>query len=451
MLKSNFKLIALIIVAILLLIPFSYASDFVNGDLYVSADSEYNFSSTLDGSAFVNSDSFILDSSHNGGVVKGNLFVLADEVKISSDINYINENNDTSSANIAQINSSSIIYGNTFVLAKKFTMEAGTEINGDLFILANEININSKATVYGNVFATTSNFNLNGSVANNVYANAKTFNMGYDGIINKTLNLSAESVNINGLISKDCNVSANSITTQSDFVNYGNIDFSAETITFAGEIGKVASPSSVSLKAKNINIDNLTKLNIIGNLNYSTSKEIYNLQEAITGEISYSEYSKASTNNSKSFLDYFVDLISKLVFVLVIYFISTKVFKLSLANKNFTLKKLLVSLGIGIILLIAVPILFIILCMIHIGIALAFTLLAVYVLIILLAIPSVIFLIAKLLHDKLNSKISIPAYIIIATCVLWILQLIPGLKTILSILLLLIGSGNLFVKMIKKN
>ena len=176
------------------------------------------------------------------------------------------------------------------------------------------------------------------------------------------------------------------------------------------------------------------------------------------GKVAFTKYSGFGVF-AKGLLSFLMSLIMLLLYVVALFFVMKKLSPKYLDKvSSFNLTHLLISLGIGLGMAILVPLAIILLFLSKIGALLALLILSIYILLIFLSIPTVLFMIARLVKntigDKLlkKSKINLSEklleylYILDTTIVFAILLLIPFVNTILIGLFVLIGTGNLLLK-----
>lgn len=409
-------------------------------DLYISENGEYNINNIIDGSVFASVETLNIDSSNNGGTITGNLYVSADTVNIKSNFKYSEtEKDELGNPKLESVTNSSTIYGNVYVIADKFVLEPKCEINGDLYICANKIELCQNSIIRGNVFVIGNTINFNSEInSGDLYAKVKNFNMKYYGFIYRDLHITSENVTLEGYVYRSSFIDAKNITTTSTFIN--NKDFNVENalnMNFSGEI-----KGNANIKSKNITFksnDNTTCL-ISGDLNYSSKNEIQIEDKIISGNVNYTEY-KSSSNLLSSIGTYLLGLITSLIFVIIIYlglsrFAPKFIEKLSNLNASGILKYL----GIGILVLVALPVLSILLLITNIGSLLGLLLAIVYALLLIVAKPIVVIVISKMINKKVKS-INTYVGIGIITILLSLINLIPYIEFVVSLLVNLTGLG----------
>lgn len=417
----------------------------VNSDIY-KEEGNYTLDSEVSGNVFVTADAFeMLDTAS----VEGNLYVVCDTARLNSNVTYSNAISKDGSSSIESINSHATVKGNVFIVCNEFVLEPGSEINGDLYIVAKKIDIQKSSSIYGNLFAVGSEILLNGRVGNSVYATSDNFTMNYYGSISKDLHLGSENVTLNSVIHRNAYITSNSITTDSDFLLYGNLEADAHKFNFSGEID-----GNAKVNSKEINfVDNKDgeKIDclISGDLDYSTEEEMQIGNNIVKGEIKYSKYvERINHKTTFKFKSFIVDLITFVVYILVIVLV------FNLINKNYkdekheiTVKNVLVSLGIGILSFLVVILAAILLMIIPFGVTLSFVLVFAYIFLLFMAIPMFVLDIALLLKDKYNLYLTTG----LIALALYLVSAIPVLGGLVMFVVLMTGAGRICSKVLFKN
>lgn len=303
------------------------------------------------------------------------------------------------------IDASETVNGNAFVFGDTVTVNG--QIGGDLFVVANTLNIDG-GQIYGNVFAMANTITLNGLIYD-LYAVCDTLNVAYDGLTYRDLKVTCNTASINGVIGKDVNIEARkSLTIESDCYIYGN-------------------------------------------LNYSAQSEIAVADGLVMGDINYSDLSV--TSSSGSVLGYLISLLTILVFTLVVWLVASK-----LAPKfygrltSMEPKKMALSILIGLLAIIITPIIIMLLMMTVIGMPVALSLLAIYMIAVVLSFAMAVMGIAAKLAQKVKSlaKLNNLLAVIIVTIVLWALSLIPYAGPVIFFIVILTGFGMLILSVLNK-
>ncbi len=459
--KTKFKfLIILLFLVILSYTPFCFATssddimlistndsesitsqpkENTRSDLYIT-DNEYKINNIVEGNVFASVDTLDIVPQSNGGIITGNVFATANSVNIKSDITYSENEKDELGNPTISVNNITSIYGNVFIMADKFVLEPGSEINGDLYVCANKIVLGQNSIVYGNIFAIGNDMDLNCQVGGDLYANTKNFDMKYYGFIRRDLHLNSQNASINGYVYRNSFISSDNIILDDKFINEENFNVeNANKLTFSGEV-----KGNASINCKEITFDtNKSNCIIKGNLNYS-SKERLNLEDGVVlKEINYSEYKSFKTNNILSNIwNYILNLLTSLACSYVIYLLLSKVTP-NFADKlaDLTWISLLKALGIGLGFLILIPILSILLLISNVGSILGLIVLLIYIILVIIAKPIFIISIATFAKNRISDKLNIYLYILGITLILSLIYLIPYLGFAISMLATLIGLG----------
>lgn len=416
----------------------------VNSDIY-SGDETYTLDSEVSGNVFTAASKFeMLDTAY----VEGNLYVVCDTARLKSNVTYSNAISKDGSSSIESINSHATVRGNVFIVCNEFVLEPGSEINGDLYIVAKKIDIQKSSSVYGNLFAVGSEILLNGRVGNSVYATSADFTMNYYGAISKDLNVSAENVTLSSVIHRNACISSKMVTTNSDFLLYGNLEADAHEFNFSGEIDGDAKINSKKLNFVDYKDDENVDCLIAGNLAYSTEEEMQIGNEIVKGDVNYSKYIEKIDNESDfNFKSFIVNLITFVVYVLAIVLV------FNLINKNYkdttheiTVKNVFISLGIGLLSFLVVIFVAILLMLLQIGVTLSFALIFTYLFLLFMAIPIFVLDIALLLKDKYNLYLT-TGLIALALC---LVSKIPVLGGLVMFAFMSIGIGRVCNKVLLK-
>lgn len=406
----------------------------IYSDLYISDKNQYDITNSIEGNVYASVDTLNISSNSNN-IIRGNLYALAKNINIKSDYSYSDSEIDSEGNKKLSVNNPYIIYGNVYAVANKFVLDPDCEIHGDLYICANEVYLEQSSEISGNVFVTANVFSCNSKINGDLYANVKNFDMKYYGTIFRDLHLTSEKASLNGYIYRNSFISAEDITTLPSFIN--KQDFNIENATNLSFSGKVN--GNANINSKNIEFKTETNCSIAGNLNYSSIEELQISNGVVTGNINYSKY-KNSSNLLPNVLDFILGLMATLAYVTIIYFIMSKFMPKYIEKlSNLSIRDALIALGLGLGILILVPIISIILLISQIGSLIGLLLLAIYIILLIIAKPILIIYISSIIKNK----ISINSYLIISllTLILSLLNLIPYLGFIVSILVIITGIG----------
>ena len=304
-----------------------------------------------------------------------------------------------------------IVDGNLFILANTVTISS--QIGGDAFICAKTINVEKEGYIYSNLFAAANEVNISGVV--------------YD------LYTTANTLNINGYV-------------------YRDIRTSSDTLNFSGVIGRNAYVSSKNIEISS-NSDGQSsvtnKATIYGDLNYSSSSEASIPEGTVTGSVNYSPIT--TSTKSKSISSYILALGRFIVTVLVIWLLYLWLAPKFLENTGALLsKKLLPVIGSGIL----TPIIFVIafVLLLILGLTSNIAIIGTMLFAVLLMISNLTFVIAinNLVCKKFNISKNTTTFgvLIITSAVIWLLELIPVVGSILNFVIMIIGLGILVTAII---
>ena len=308
----------------------------------------------------------------------------------------------------------------------------------DLFLFDNSVTVDQ--SVLGNVFIVANDVTISGKVLGNVFVFAKNVNITSTGYINSSLFVCAENVTVNGVIfdmysaSSKLSISSNARILR-DLTSCGN------SLNFGGSVSRNA-----TLTFNNIDVDSASA-QIGGNLTYNSNSE--NIPaEIVSGKLSFNKlFEDQSIVNSAmyNFKYYLVDLLKviivSLIVILIIVFATPKFAE---KGQKIVENKMAVSIGYGALTLVAIPVAcFLLFCTI-LGIIPALSILLAYLFIIMeMSIALVALPLAKVICQKIN-KNSKGMNILISTIlviILWLLEKIPVLGSIISLFISILALG----------
>lgn len=324
-------------------------------------------------------------------------------------------NPDSESGN-SQLQENSVVNDN-YITAGNSVSVNGT-VNGDVIVAGNEVEITSN--INGNVFAAASVITISGKVSKDVFAFAGTVKISKDSVINGDLIIGAGNVIIAGEIK-------------------GNLKVSSGSTTINGKIAKDVKNFSNSLTLESSSL-------IAGNLTYSSNKEIKIDNGAqVLGKTEQKQIDNKGqiTKNLPVFgsiakvTGSLFSLLSMLLIGIILLTVFSK--KLEDISKNIQ-NKFWMSLGVGFLTLVVVPIALMIIFSTIIGIPLTMIILAIYVLSIYLAKVFVALALGNMIvHNRWSAIWALTLGLILLT----IFELIPFIGGFVSFLILLVGLGGI--------
>ena len=368
MLKENFKILSILLVVILTM--FSCYSVFADNEKAVGAQTE---------DSSVTSDNF----------KKGDQYLTGTDIVIGS-----------------------MIDGNVFAIGNKVTIS--TEIGGDAFILAKEVVVEETGYINGNLFVVSDNLTLHG-LAHDVY-------------------------------------SASKVTTVSGFI-YRDLKAISDNLNIYGTIGRNATLATSNINFKDESNDVSNEGLISGDLKYYSPNEIVsNDSNNVSGTVSFSK--QDNPVKTKEFIDYLFSLACSVIFVVLIWLLSLAfTSKFSKNTGKVLLSKPVPSVLLGILSIVLIPIIAIILLLLRVTATVGVLILAIYLL--LLAISPAIFTIS--LSDIISNKLKADntakklLYLAIVSVIIWLLELIPVVGAVIALISLIIGLGISITYLTSKN
>ena len=265
-----------------------------------------------------------------------------------------------------------VIDGNLFIMANSVSINSS--ISGDVFVCAKNVTINNNGYIMNNLFATCNSLNIQG-VSYNVYALSS--NIDISGYVYKDLYAASNNLTISGIVHRNAYLSFDSI----NFIENSN-------------------NSSIS---KHIN----------GILDYSSEKEVNDIQNNVEGEVTYTNLTSNSSSISNIFITIGTTITTSVLIWLLLMWLAPKFEKNT--NLIFT-KKILPIIGFGILTLLAVPVISIILLLLGITSIVSLLLFSIYLIII--AISSSLFVIS--INNLICNKLKISKNIGIIRCLKFI-------------------------------
>lgn len=308
------------------------------------------------------------------------------------------------------------VFGDAYVFAQKIVVNG--EVNGDLIAVGGEILIPGKVEHDARIAA--SKISISGKVDGSVTAGTGEFIFGRDGRIGNSLVIGTKDVSLQGYIGRDLNIWANKVTV----ANYvgGSI--------MAAVSGLILDPGA----------------RIGGDITYwASSNMVVNAGSDIRGQTIKHEIKadNAGQNIEKSIsgarfaLKVFGFLFSLFLGLLFIKLMPT----FSSQAAEFIAKKALRSFWVGILTLVATPLLILILFLTIIGIPFAFILLFLLVLIFLVSKIFVALAVGNLLEARLKLNNSLLVKFVGGLITITLLSMIPIIGGIFNFIALFAGAG----------
>lgn len=299
-----------------------------------------------------------------------------------------------------------VVDGNAFILANEVTISG--EVGGNVFVCANKLTVDD-GYINGSLFVVANEVVINGMIYD-VYAACDNFTLEKDGFIGRDLKLTSNNFNLYGKVRRDVYVSA---------AHY-NLPEASEPL-------------------------------VGGNFNYSNNSELTIPKEIVVGEIRYSKEIVPEESVFEKVSSYIFDAINVLVYTLVVI-----VLAILLAPKfvervsNMDTKKAFISLGIGILVPIAVIIALFMLLISSVASMLSVAGILIFIAICMsgTAFASIYFgsIFVKLV--KWEGKVKFVLASLVSALIIWAISQIPYIGGIFGLLVALFGIGTLFVNAI---
>lgn len=304
-----------------------------------------------------------------------------------------------------------IVDGNAFIMADSVTIKS--QIGGDAFIIAKKIVVEENGYVFNNLFAISDFIEIKG-VVYDIYSISKTLTFS-SGFVYRDIKTICTDLNINASVGRNI------------FANCENINFN--TVEGSNAVVK-------------------------GNLTYIAPSKVQLPENIVNGEVSYTPSSN-ETNLSVGEIvsDYILDLGTFLAFVLIIWLLCLWLLPNFLKNTNqYVGKSTLTVLGSGLLTLIAIPVICIGLLLLQLTSTFSLLLLALYILALVIStslftITANNYLCSKL---KITKTIGTLGILILSSIVVWAIQLIPYVGSVLSFIIVVLGLGVLIKSIIPK-
>lgn len=308
-----------------------------------------------------------------------------------------------------------IVDGNLFVLANKVNINS--QIVGNAFICAKDINVSAQGYISSSLFVTANNLTFDG-VSYDIYATCK--NMKLTGYVYRDLKAAVNEINILGTVGRDAHISAQNINLSQ------NIEQNDEN-------------QSLTTQGK-----------IMGNLNYSASKEIQIPESSVEGEV---KFEQEKIYNSMNLGNYIIALISTLLLVLAVYGLFKWLSPKFIDETNSLLtNKIGSSIGFGILSLIVIPVVAAALIFLSITRPISIVLLLTYIVLLLLSIPVFTIALNNIICTKLKISKTWPkiGMLLVTSLVMWLLTIIPFVGALVGIIYTVLGLGIITKKLLPK-
>lgn len=272
------------------------------------------------------------------------------------------------------------------------------------------------------------------------------------------------SIEVSGIISKDTFIAGNLITINKDAELQRDAVIAGADVEIHGTISRNVSiyASSVSFKgakiegnvkiyASNIEADKDTEIN--GNLSYPSDAKVNISKGVVNGKTTKTDAIQQDNNSFvTTMMGKFWSFMSLMLVFAVLSLVASKIFtRMQKEYDKFDFNKGLETFTKGLLFLILMPIIIFVLFLMSIGIPLALIFLALYFIIMYLSTIFTGYLIGyKLWQRFFNNDINMLVVGIFGLSILFVLNLIPGISFIVSLLTMFIGIGIIYDVILKK-
>ena len=292
-----------------------------------------------------------------------------------------------------------VVDGNLFICANKVYINS--QIGGDAFILAKEIEIGQNGYIYSNLFALTNSLDIKGIVYD-LFTCAKTVSIS-GGYVYRDARVACDTLNVNGVVGRNALVNASSI---------------------------------------NFNTDSASNGLIYGDLKYSSKSELTIPDTVVIGETTFTQEENNSTVPTAG--EIAMSLLSVLVLIVLVWLVCNWLAPKFVAySNNYIGKRTLKTFGIGLLAMIAIPLVSVILITLKVTSLFALIILAIYL--IALVVSYIVFIISvnqylceRFKADNMIKKLGL---LVALGIVVYLVTLIPYVGGIISILMTVFGLG----------
>jgi len=332
-----------------------------------------------------------------------------------------------------------IMMPNVIALEENFITNAGDnvtqkeDVNGSVALAGNNIKFNKtiKGILFGagnniKIDGTTdylvvagNNIDISGNILNDAVIAGNTISINSEAVINRDVIIAANEVYISGTINRNIQIFATDVELE-DATILGNIEISAEEI----------------------NIEDETTIS--NTLTYNKDAEIEIDNKDSIGEIKRTNAIKLESPTILTILkERLLSFLRSSVVLFVLILIVPKLFKkITKQQKEMSIKKVLLTLGKGLLTLVLIPIAILLLLISNLGTPLALITTLIYGIIIYLSFILSGYYIGLFIWNKWINKKSNDFIIgIIGLFIIYILKLIPYISIIINMGLLLLGFG----------
>ncbi|MEA1908500.1 MAG: hypothetical protein U9N43_05660 [Euryarchaeota archaeon] len=332
-------------------------------------------------------------------------------------------------------------------VADQFTIEGGEVLEDDLLVAGDTIMINGD--ISGDLIAAGGNIEVAGGVNDDVWITGGSLII--DGKIGDDLRAAGGDIHLRGSVTDNAMIAGGTITASSNSDVGGDLDVAGGSIKIAGHVGSDLScaggsvviggaiDGNATIYANKIQI--LQSARIQGDLEYTSDKEIEIPAGTVIGDVVYKRSEKKVEDiHSKTTSSIISFLSILLIGLLMVRFTGKTTVRVS----DTIATQILKSLGSGVLLLIAIPLIALILMLTVIGLPLGLIVLFVYIIILYISKIFVGLAIGRRITTYAKQEISSPYWhLVVGLIVIAFATRIPLLGFLISLIVILAGLGAL--------
>ena len=300
------------------------------------------------------------------------------------------------------------IYGNVFVAGNEINIKSNY-IAGDVFVFGNTITIDENTVIDGNIYIVGQQININGTIYRTSYVLGKVIESGKNSDIGYDTFMAADTIKLNGEMSRNVYISAN------------------------------------ILEVKNSALIN-------GNLLYSSSEKAEIPKQCVKGKIDFKKIVNEEKDIKVVVFEYVVDMFKELIFtefIFILILLISKKFTIKAQNAICN-KNLFKSLGIGLLGFITIPLIIIMLILLGVTTKISLFLIPIYIAGIMIADSIIAISISALICAK-KPNMKLPIVVPFIAIILWAVESIPYIGAIISFFSVVIGIGILLQNLFGNN
>ncbi len=301
-------------------------------------------------------------------------------------------------------------------------------------------------TIYGNVFVAGNEINIKSNyIAGDVFLFGNTITIDENAIIDGNVYIAAQQINTNGTIHRSSYMMGKIVKLNESAYNGYDTFICGDTIEVEGEMARNAYIGANILEVKNTALIN-------GNLSYEAREKSEIPKGSVKGRIDFKKIIDDEEDIKEIIFDYVIDMFKNLIFTLVIFIV------ILLMSRNFTDKaqiaisgkNIFKSLGIGLLGLILVPIIVVLLIVMGVTANVGVLLIFAYITTLIIANAITAISMSALITSR-KTGMKLPLVVPFIAIVLWVLESIPYIGTIVSFFSIIIGIGVLLQGAFSKN